>query len=154
MNPLITRAYSRDRSLQEPNQSVSTMAHENRIHQLEDIANKIPHNEGKYQDLVDGKMSTSSSQNGATHLVPVPVTLKAQLGSPVRIRIFKVSIFAKICLLDSVSDWGICDDSNNTCSVFDGMERSHSHKCLYWQLFLRRRSACVLLLELGKSKND
>lgn len=59
------------------------MAHENRIHQLEDIANKVPHNEGKYQDLIAGEMSTSSSQNGTTHLVPVPVTLKAQLGSPV-----------------------------------------------------------------------
>lgn len=66
----------------------STMAHENRIHQLEDIANKVPHNEGKYQDLIAGEMSTSSSQNGITHLVPVPVTLKAQLGSPVKIRRF------------------------------------------------------------------
>lgn len=60
------------------------MAHENRIHQLEDIANKIPQHEGKYSILKAGEMSTSSSQSETTHLVPVPVTLKAQLGSPVR----------------------------------------------------------------------
>lgn len=61
------------------------MSHANRIHQLEDIANRIPQNEGKYDHLVAGEMSTSSSQSGTTHLVPVPVTLKAQLGSPVRV---------------------------------------------------------------------
>ena len=59
------------------------MAHENRIHQLQDIANQIPHTEGKYAALAAGETSTTSSQNGTTHLVPVPVTLKAQLGSPV-----------------------------------------------------------------------
>lgn len=59
------------------------MAHENRIHQLEDIANQVPHTEGKYGVLAAGETSTTSSQNGTTHLVPVPITLKAQLGSPV-----------------------------------------------------------------------
>ena len=59
------------------------MAHENRIHQLQDIANQIPHTEGKYGALAAGETSTTSSQNGTTHLVPVPITLKAQLGSPV-----------------------------------------------------------------------
>ena len=59
------------------------MAHENRIHQLEDIANKDARHEGRYGDLVKGEMSSTSSQNGTNHLVPVPVTLKAQLGSPV-----------------------------------------------------------------------
>lgn len=60
------------------------MSHPNRIHQLEDIANKVPQTEGKYDHLVAGELSTSSSQSGTTHLVPVPVTLKAQLGSPVQ----------------------------------------------------------------------
>lgn len=59
------------------------MAHANRIHQLEDIANQIPHTEGKYAALAAGETSTASSQNGTTHLIPVPVSLKAQLGSPV-----------------------------------------------------------------------
>ena len=60
------------------------MAHENRIHQLEDIANKVTHTESKYSALAAGETSTTSSQNGTTtHLVPVPVSLKAQLGSPV-----------------------------------------------------------------------
>ena len=58
------------------------MAHENRIHQLEDIANKSLH-EGRYGELAKGELSSSSSENGQNHLVPVPVTLKAQLGSPV-----------------------------------------------------------------------
>ena len=61
------------------------MAHENRIHQLEDIANRSPQHEGKWDALVAGEMSVLSSQSGTTYLVPVPVTLKAQLGSPVRI---------------------------------------------------------------------
>jgi hypothetical protein len=59
------------------------MAHENRVHQLEDIANQNPLTEGKYPALAAGATSTTSSQNGTTHLFPVPVTLKAQLGSPV-----------------------------------------------------------------------
>lgn len=60
------------------------MAHENRIHQLEDIANKDSRHEGRYGTLAAGEMSASSSQTGTNHLVPVPVALKAQLGSPVR----------------------------------------------------------------------
>lgn len=60
------------------------MAHENRINQLEDIANRSPQHEGKWAPLAAGQMSVSSSQGGTTYLVPVPVTLKAQLGSPVR----------------------------------------------------------------------
>ena len=59
------------------------MAHENRIHRLEDIANKSPEHGGKYATLIAGQLSTSSSQDGTTNLIPVPVTLKAQLGSPV-----------------------------------------------------------------------
>lgn len=59
------------------------MSPENRIHQLEDIANKNPRHEGKYGTLAAGQLSASSSQSGTSHLVPVPVTLKAQLGSPV-----------------------------------------------------------------------
>ena len=60
------------------------MAHENRISQLEDIANRSPQHEGKWDSLAAGEMSVSSTQSGTTYLVPVPVTLKAQLGSPVR----------------------------------------------------------------------
>ncbi|KAK4693113.1 uncharacterized protein P7C71_g4223, partial [Lecanoromycetidae sp. Uapishka_2] len=63
------------------------MAHENRVHQLEDIANKDPRHEGRYGTLTAGEMSTSSSQSGTNHLVPVPVTLKAQLGSPTALAI-------------------------------------------------------------------
>lgn len=63
------------------------MANENRINQLEDIANRSPQHEGKWGALAAGEMSASSSQSGTTYLVPVPVTLKAQLGSPVRIHI-------------------------------------------------------------------
>ena len=59
------------------------MAHENRIHQLEDISNKDPRHEGRYGELAKGEASSTSSQNERTVLVPVPVTLKAQLGSPV-----------------------------------------------------------------------
>ncbi|KAF6230849.1 hypothetical protein HO173_010965 [Letharia columbiana] len=63
------------------------MAHENRIHQLEDIANRSPQHEGKWDALAAGEMSVSSSHSGTTYLVPVPVTLKAQLGSPTALAI-------------------------------------------------------------------
>ncbi|KAL8710254.1 MAG: hypothetical protein Q9220_005186 [cf. Caloplaca sp. 1 TL-2023] len=63
------------------------MTHENRIHQLEDIANKDPRHEGRYGELVKGDLSTSSAESGTNHLIPVPVTLKAQLGSPTALAI-------------------------------------------------------------------
>lgn len=63
------------------------MAHENRITQLEDIANRSPQHEGKWDALAAGEMSASASRTGTTYLVPVPVTLKAQLGSPVKTEI-------------------------------------------------------------------
>lgn len=75
------------------------MAHENRIHQLEDIANKNPNTEGKYPALAAGETSTTSSQNGTTHLIPVPVSLKAQLGSPVLLE--NQFFFSKAWLLTS-----------------------------------------------------
>lgn len=60
-------------------------AHENRIHQLEDIANKSTLHQGRYGELVKGEISSSPSEdeNVKPHLIGVPVTLKAQLGSPV-----------------------------------------------------------------------
>ena len=59
------------------------MAHNNRTHQLKDIANKDPRHEERHDELAKGELSSTSSQSGTNHLVPVPVTLKAQLGSPV-----------------------------------------------------------------------
>lgn len=61
----------------------STMAHENHKHPLEDVANKIPEHEGTYDTLARNEPISSASQNKMTQVVPVPVTLKAQLGSPV-----------------------------------------------------------------------
>ena len=63
------------------------MSHENRVHQLEDIANKDLRHEGRYGELAKGELSSSSSRDGTNHLVPVPVTLKAQLGSPTALAI-------------------------------------------------------------------
>ena len=61
--------------------------HENRIHQLEDIANKSTLHQGRYGELVKGELSSSSSETETKPaLIGVPVTLKAQLGSPVRIQ--------------------------------------------------------------------
>ena len=61
-------------------------SHENRIHQLEDLANKSTLHQGRYGELVKGELSSSSSgdDNTKSDLIGVPVTLKAQLGSPVR----------------------------------------------------------------------
>lgn len=57
--------------------------HENRIHQLEDIANKSTLHQGRYGELVKGELSSSSSETETKPaLIGVPVTLKAQLGSP------------------------------------------------------------------------
>lgn len=59
------------------------MAQENRGHQLDNIANKDPRHEKRYGEVAQDESSSSSSQNETNHLVPVPVTLKAQLGTPV-----------------------------------------------------------------------
>lgn len=59
------------------------LAHENHKQLLDDIANKVPEHEGTYDTLARGEPISSSSQNKTTQFVPVPVTLKAQLGSPV-----------------------------------------------------------------------
>ena len=62
--------------------------HENRIHQLEDLANKSTLHQGRYGELAKGELSSSSSgdDNTKADLIGVPVTLKAQLGSPVRLQ--------------------------------------------------------------------
>lgn len=59
------------------------MATENRKHLLEDVSNKILGHKSMYDTLAKGGPISSSSQEKMTHVVPVPVTLKAQLGSPV-----------------------------------------------------------------------
>lgn len=59
------------------------MADENhRPDQLKHIANKDLH-EMNYGQLAKGELSLSPSQSGPHHMIPVPTTLKAQLGSPV-----------------------------------------------------------------------
>lgn len=67
------------------------MGHENRIEQLEGLHN-IETNGDFYERLAAGKIATSSSaasslQNGTVtaqpYYIPVPITIKAQLGSPV-----------------------------------------------------------------------
>lgn len=59
------------------------MAIENRKNPLEDVASKKLEHEDVYDSLAKGGPISSSSQEKMTHVVPVPVTLKAQLGSPV-----------------------------------------------------------------------
>lgn len=59
------------------------MAYENHKHPLEDVADKTPQHEGTYDTLARSEPISPSSQNKMTQFVPVPVTLKAQLGSPV-----------------------------------------------------------------------
>lgn len=67
------------------------MGHENRIEQLEGLHN-IETNADFYERLASGKIATSPSQasslaNGTVttqpYYIPVPITIKAQLGSPV-----------------------------------------------------------------------
>ena len=67
------------------------MGHENRIEQLEGLHN-IETNGDFYEKLASGKIATSPSaasslQNGSVttqpYYIPVPITIKAQLGSPV-----------------------------------------------------------------------
>ena len=66
------------------------MAHANRIEQLEDLRN-VTTNADFYEKLAAGKIATSdahASSIGSNHVqpyyIPVPITIKAQLGSPVR----------------------------------------------------------------------
>ena len=116
------------------------MAHENRIHQLEDIANKDSRHEGRYGDLVKGEMSSTSSQNGVNHLVPVPVTLKAQLGSPVWPHYFQLSHVLRRPHIDTEADSfcyrGLLDHFYNIITFVDGVARCHHHQCLHRQLLL------------------
>jgi hypothetical protein len=68
----------------------STMAHQNRIEQLENWRSDINQG-GFYEKLAAGKIATSEPHatavgNGLVqpYFVPVPITIKAQLGNPVR----------------------------------------------------------------------
>ena len=65
--------------------------HENRIEQLEDLKN-IETNADFYEKLASGKIATtqsdasSLSKHGGSaqpYYIPVPITIKSQLGSPV-----------------------------------------------------------------------
>jgi hypothetical protein len=65
------------------------MAHHNRIEQLENWRNDLNQG-GFYDQLAAGKIATSEPHaaaigNGSVqpYFVPVPITIKAQLGSPV-----------------------------------------------------------------------
>ena len=64
-----------------------TADHTNRIEQLEGLRN-VRTAEDFYEKLAAGKVaSASSSPNGPVQqYIPVPITIKAQLGSPVRIQ--------------------------------------------------------------------
>lgn len=68
----------------------ANMAHANRIEQLEDLRN-ITTNADFYDKLAAGKITSvgSNSPNGAgqPYYIPVPITLKAQLGSPTALAI-------------------------------------------------------------------
>lgn len=68
------------------------MSHANRIEQLEDLKN-IETNADFYERLAAGRIATSpsaaqsllSGSNGTQpYYIPVPITIKAQLGRPVR----------------------------------------------------------------------
>lgn len=72
------------------------MSHDNRIEQLEDLKN-IETNADFYERLASGRIATSEasastiSDNKKGHtqpyFIPVPITLKAQLGSPTALAI-------------------------------------------------------------------
>ena len=123
------------------NQSQVNMAHENRIHQLENIANKSPQHEGKYDALAAGEMSVSSSQSGTTYLVPVPVTLKSQLGSPVQIPTNEWSLnHPADPRADCTGNWSILHDIDNACTFTDGIPGSHHNQRIHRQFPLCGRS--------------
>ena len=116
------------------------MANDNRNHQLEDIANKSSQNEGKYDALAAGELSVSSSQNGTTHLVPVPVTLKAQVGSPVGPwKLPRLTITINT-YLDSFSHRRFFYDTDNIGTLTNGVSRRYNHQRLHWQFLFRCRS--------------
>lgn len=60
------------------------MSNQNRIEQLEDLRN-VPTNADFYEKLAAGKFASADSGDGKVvqQYIPVPITLKAQLGSPV-----------------------------------------------------------------------
>lgn len=66
------------------------MSHANRVEQLEDLRN-VQTNGDFYEQLAAGKIATSQAGpylNGEKnspqpYYIPVPITIKAQLGSPV-----------------------------------------------------------------------
>jgi uncharacterized protein len=62
---------------------------ENRIEQLEDLRNITTNNTADfYQQLASGKQaSTGSASPASLQYIPVPITLKAQLGSPTALAI-------------------------------------------------------------------
>lgn len=65
--------------------------------------------------------------------IPVPMTLKSQIGNPVSAQREKIALTID-SFTDSSRNWCICHNSNNTILVSDGMERSFLKQCFYWQL--------------------
>lgn len=102
------------------------MPHENRIEQLEDLKN-IETNADFYEKLAAGSIavgpspsSSLSNGNGNTsqqpYYIPVPITIKSQLGSPVS-DVCQIMRFMLMQQADCSSDWSIL---NNTLDSWNG----------------------------------
>lgn len=87
------------------------MAHANRVEQLEGLRN-ISTNADFYERLAAGKFADAGSESsGVIHqYIPVPITLKAQLGSPVGLCPAREATSIAHQSLDGSRYWSVCHD--------------------------------------------
>lgn len=78
--------------------------HQHRLQQLEGLRN-VPTNDefNMYEKLAAGRLATVDPENGnpQIHYIPVPVTLKSQMGSPVSTCL---TLWNLSCILDAWSN--------------------------------------------------
>ncbi|KAL8639493.1 MAG: hypothetical protein Q9228_003482 [Teloschistes exilis] len=124
------------------------MAHDNRGHQLEDIANQDSRHEKRYGEIAQAESSSSSSQNGTNHLVPVPATLRAQLGSPTALAIGAFSTTLTTLAL-SLMEWRGVTTTNVYIGNFFFVAGIGMVISAQWELVLGNTYAYTVLSAFG-----
>ncbi|KAK4495051.1 hypothetical protein PRZ48_013378 [Zasmidium cellare] len=132
------------------------MGHANRIEQLEGLHN-IETNGDFYEKLASGKIATSPSaasslQNGSVttqpYYIPVPITIKAQLGSPTALAIGAFST-TLTTLSFALMGWRGISVTNAFIGDFFGVAGIGMFVSANWELVLGNTYAYTVLAAFG-----
>ncbi|EGP82765.1 unnamed protein product [Zymoseptoria tritici ST99CH_1A5] len=131
------------------------MSHANRIEQLENLKN-IETNENFYEKLAQGKIATdvssASSQRGPSgpqpYYVPVPITIKSQLGSPTALAIGAFSTTLSTVGM-ALMGWRGVHVTNAICGNFFGVAGIGMTISANWELVLGNTYSYTVLSAFG-----